>query len=290
MRNLNIRMKQALASLAVANFLVACNAGGSSSGSSPSGLATQPDSYSTAKAFADGSGIARSYKTETGGQLAATYYVANVSGSDINSTAIANFTNKTFLFNGTKGKYYSTTAIINGASRTVRLFEADNGETALVIGQNCTGACIAAIGDVPTSLPSGTYTYTGEVFGTSVGVTDVIDNGAETRQISTAPITLIANFTTNIVTMSGSSADGKMVFNNANLTIDPSNGQLSGTGSVSSPLSAGGSGNAWATEVYGSFHGAGASSVSGVVASTQQTETGPDNFVSTLQAAFSASR
>ena len=90
--------------------------------------------------------------------------------------------------------------------------------------------------------------------------------------------------------MSSTSDDGKMVANSDNLIINSDNGQFSGTGTVISPLSAGGSGNAWVADVFGSFHGTDATSVTGVVASTQQTETGPDNLTAEIQGVFSATR
>ena len=277
-------INKASAFLIVFIFINGCNGGGGSTSTNFSFV----DTYSTTKTYASGSGIARSYKNETSqpfDQKAATYYVSNISASDINSTAISNFTNKTLLANGNSGNYYSTVAMINVVQRTVHLFEADNGETGMMIGVNCTGACVVAFGESPRSLPSGTFTYNGDLFATNVGVTDEVVSSYQK-----APASLIANFIAGTATLSSTSDDGKMVANSDNLIINSDNGQFSGTGTVISPLSAGGSGNAWVADVFGSFHGTDATSVTGVVASTQQTETGPDNLTAEIQGVFSATR
>lgn len=265
-------------------ILSACGGGG---GGGPVEVSEPtPDTYTVQEVYNDGSGISRSTNTINGNELVGTYYLANVSSTDIDSNQVANFTRIAEVGSGTNGTYYTATATVNDQTVNVYLYEATNGENIVIAAEGCSGPCVAALGDAPSNLPTGTWTYTGDMVGWSEGVTDLSDPD----EYTVGPFTMAVNFNTGKASVSSTSNDGKAVLASNNLSVDMSTGQLTGDGTVVSPLAAGGSGNEWDVDINGSFHGNGATSVSGVIGSTQQTLVGPENQVGHINGAFSGTR
>lgn len=272
-------------SLVAVAALAGC--GGSNDGSATNPTTEGNDGLTTLKTYSDGSGFVGFRQTVNG-----TQYSGIILGGDVATTSYASFGSGNLaainlvrvvsIQSTAKGEYYSGIATIDNVQREVYLYKADNGEAYYMVGDSCIGPCIGAYGVAPTDIPSGTWIYSGDFIAVGEGEPLSSDN-------VTGTFTMSANFTSETADFSASNPDGSFVLSSNNATINTSTGTFNGTGSAISPGSAGGSGNEWDIDLYGSFHGAGATSVSGVTSSNLQTVTGPDGWVGHINGAFAGS-
>ena len=271
-------MLKVIAVVVVAS-LAAC--GGSNDGS-----ATNPteniDGLTALETYSDGSGFVGFRQTVNGTQYSGTILSGDVATASYASSGTANLDNVASIQSTAKGEYYSAIATVNNVQREVYVYVADNGEASYMVAESCIGPCIAAYGVAPTDLPSGTWTYQGDFIAVGEGTVDLSDSALGT-------FTMSADFTSKTADFSASIPSGKLLVLSNNATINTATGTFNGTGSAVSPGSAGGSGNEWDIDLYGSFHGAGATSVSGVASSNLQTVIGPENIVGHVNGAFAGS-
>lgn len=255
--------------------------GGSNDGSATNPITEVNDGLTILKTYSDGSGFVGFRQTVNGTQYSGTILGGDVATTSYASFGTANLDNVVSIQSTAKGEYSSAIATIDNVQRQVYVYEANNGEASYMVGDSCIGPCIGAYGVAPTDIPSGTWVYSGDFI--------ALGEGGNLSDSETGTFTMSANFTSETADFSASSPNGKLVFSSNNATINTSTGTFNGTGSAISPGSAGGSGNEWDIDLYGSFHGAGATSVSGVASSNLQTVTGPDNLVGHVNGAFAGS-
>lgn len=217
--------------------------------------------------YADGSGVVVLTETVNGTRVQTTSHIADVDNIDLSASTATVFTNVVSESSPSRGEYYTASATTNGTTRNILVYELDNGEALFALAEGCSGPCVTAGGIAPTSLPEGIWTYNGQFAGhfegTSTAASSIDPDGDVTR----GDFALVANFETSSAVFTAASTDTNDISSivAADLTIDNTSGELSGSGTA--VLS---DGNAWNVDMHGSFHGDDATSVSGVLNSTEQ--------------------
>ncbi len=233
--------------------LSACGGGGSLSS-----VSTGPQQVSLAS-FTDGFSVVR--RVDNNSNLASAATVSSVSTARVPTTVIPDedpfdiqVSQLDFLLTTASGEVYaSDTLVLNGDTYEVKMFLEDDSSTQLISALNTSDNKKWTIvsGDAPSNLPIGIATYSGQNL---IATTDNSVSGGGTFTMSVDfdddSGSLIATSTTASSTLTG------------NFTVDSSTGYFSGDNlTLNAPALSGGTSNAI---IYGSFHGNGASGVSGL--------------------------
>ncbi|WP_152594013.1 hypothetical protein [Thalassobacter stenotrophicus] len=230
----------------------------SACGSTTSSITSGPQQVSLAS-FADGFSVVR--RVDTNSNLASAATVSSVSTARVPTTVIPDedpfeiqVSQLELRLETASGKVYaSDTLVLNGDTYDVKMFLEDDSSTQLISALNTSDNKKWTIvsGDAPSNLPTGIATYSGQNL---IATTDNSVSGGGTFTMSVNfhedSGSLIATSTTANSTLTG------------NFTVDPSTGYFSGDNlTLNAPALSGGTSNAI---IYGSFHGSGASGVSGL--------------------------
>ena len=230
----------------------------SACGGTTSSIANGPQQVSLAS-FADGFSVVR--RVDTNSNLASAATVNSVSTARVPTTAIPNedpfeiqVSQLELLTTTASGKVYkSDSLVLNGDTYEVRMFLEDNSSTQLISALNTSDNKKWTIvsGDAPSNLPTGPVTYSGQNL---ISNTDNSNPGGGT-------FTMSVDFANNEGSLNATSTAANSSLT-GNFTVDPSTGYFSGDNlTLNAPALSGGTSNAI---IYGSFHGSGASGVSGL--------------------------
>ena len=208
--------------------------------------------------FTDGFSVVR--RVDTGGSLASAATVNTVSTARVPTTEIPEddpfkieVSDLTLLTTTANGKVYNGNVTLNGDVYSVRMFTEDNSSTQLISALNTADSKKWTIvsGDAPSNLPSGTATYTGQ---------NLISNTDNTNP-GGGSFTMSVNFSNNSGSLTATSTTANSSLSGS-FNIDPATGYFSGNNlTLNAPALSGGTSNAI---IYGSFHGNGATGVSGL--------------------------
>ena len=208
--------------------------------------------------FTDGFSVVR--RVDTGGSLASAATVNTVSTARVPTTEIPEddpfkieVSDLTLLTTTANGKVYNGNVTLNGDVYSVRMFTEDNSSTQLISALNTADSKKWTIvsGDAPSNLPSGTATYTGQ------NLTSNTDN----TNPGGGSFTMSVNFSNNSGSLTATSTTANSSLSGS-FNIDPATGYFSGNNlTLNAPALSGGTSNAI---IYGSFHGNGATGVSGL--------------------------
>lgn len=208
--------------------------------------------------FTDGFSVVR--RVDTGGSLASAATVNTVSTARVPTTDIPEddpfkieVSDLTLLTTTANGKVYNGNVTLNGDVYSVRMFTEDNSSTQLISALNTADSKKWTIvsGDAPSNLPSGIATYTGQ---------NLISNTDNTNA-GGGSFTMSVDFSNNSGSLTATSTTASSSLS-GNFNINPSTGYFSGNNlTLNAPALAGGTSNAI---IYGSFHGNGATGVSGL--------------------------
>jgi len=245
------------------------------------------------KTYNDGSGIIALTQTINGDRITTTSYVDDTAGAIFSVPGATNFSNVVNVSSRQKGEFYKATATANNTQTDVYYYELDNGEATFALGDGCTGPCAASDGDAPTSLLAGTWVYTGDFATVPTGTASTPVDLSDSDNISNGTFTLNADFTDASATISAandSSEDTIAILASNNIEINMRTGTFEGDGTLKSPSNLGGNGNEWDADIHGSFHGDEATSVSGVFATTVQTNRGIGSYLGHVSGAFAGTR
>lgn len=233
--------------------LSACGGGGSSSS-----VSTGPQQVSLAS-FTDGFSVVR--RVDNNSNLASAATVSSVSTARVPTTVIPDedpfdiqVSQLDFLLTTASGEVYaSDTLVLNGDTYEVKMFLEDDSSTQLISALNTSDNKKWTIvsGDAPSNLPTGTATYSGQNL---VSNTDNTNPGGGT-------FTMSVDFDNDTGSLNATSSTASSTLT-GNFTVDSSTGYFSGDDlTLNAPALSGGTSNAI---IYGSFHGSGASGVSGL--------------------------
>ena len=208
--------------------------------------------------FTDGFSVVR--RVDTGSSLASAATVNTVSTARVPTTEIPDddpfkiaVSDLTLLTTTANGKIYTGNVTLNGDVYSVRMFTEDNSSTQLLSALNTADSKKWTIvsGDAPSNLPSGMATYAGQ---------NLISNTDNTNP-GGGSFTMSVDFANNSGSLSAISTAASSSLSGS-FNIDPSTGYFSGNNlTLTAPALSGGTSNAI---IYGSFHGNGATGVSGL--------------------------
>lgn len=231
----------------------------SACGGTTSSITSGPQQVSLAS-FADGFSVVR--RVDTSSNLASAATVHSVSTARVPTTVIPDedpfdiqVSQLDFLLPTASGKVYaSDTLVLNGDTYEVKMFLEDDSSTQLISALNTSDNKKWTIvsGDAPSNLPTiGTANYSGQNL---IATTDNSVSGGGT-------FTMSVNFENDSGSLTATSTTASSTLT-GNFTVDPSTGYFSGDNlTLNAPALSGGTSNAI---IYGSFHGSGASGVSGL--------------------------
>lgn len=253
-----MEMKEKCLMVAALGFLAACGGGGGG-GAEPSTPQPANGNVTVLRVFADGSGIARATVSEN-----ASDSVVNVIGSNIESfrpsegSIISAGGESPSTFDGIDyersnefGDFYTGITEINGASVNVLIFvsESQQVEAGFVAGGGSSAAY--AGGDRVSNIPSGTYTYAG---------TNIVGN-RDGSAVEVGEFSMNVDFNNRVASISGQT-DRSAISGN-NIPVDVGTGSFAGNNLTLTNKS---NGQTFGATIDGSFHGNGATGVTGVYA------------------------
>lgn len=213
--------------------------------------------------FGDGGGVIRVTEPDADPSLAVSA-ISSSTGATVRTVRIANANSAAAAFNESDflvdfddlnvfltdslGDYYSGTATIAGQTATISAFKDRTAGTTIISAYDGSDKTVIASGTAVSNIPSGTYTYNG------TNLVARMDNSWQAR----GTFTMNVDFGAGTGTLSGNST-GTVTSINGSVSINTTTGEYSGTGlTIVSPD---GTTNA---KIYGSFHGNGATGVSGI--------------------------
>lgn len=208
--------------------------------------------------FTDGFSVVR--RVDTGSSLASAATVNTVSTARVPTTEIPDddpfkiaVSDLTLLTTTANGKIYTGNVTLNGDVYSVRMFTEDNSSTQLISALNTADSEKWTIvsGDAPSNLPSVIATYAGQ---------NLISNTDNTNP-GGGSFTMSVDFANNSGSLSAISTAASSSLSGS-FNIDPSTDYFSGNNLTLTAMAlSGGTSNAI---IYGSFHGNGATGVSGL--------------------------
>lgn len=232
-------------------LLSACGGGGGGGGTSAT-----LNGLTTLNTFSDGHGILR-VRDDDSNVVAMVPNIGTISGTvPATTTETVSVTALGVDTNGW-GRYYSMTATVNGvAVSTAAWLDSTSNALMLYSHFQSNPALVAAGGPALSNIPSGSYVYRGvNVFGTRAS------GGGWASDAGT--FTMSVNFDTGITDIvastpsNGGSPTSSLVHTNIPINLTAGTFQSS-----TATLSIGGA--TQSASVYGSFHGSGATGVSGI--------------------------
>lgn len=225
-------------------LLAAC--GGSSDGSAANPTVSAP---TVLKVFSDGAGIARVEATENGTTLSANVMSADVQAYSPDMLSAVDLSNVSFSSSNQYGSFYDGIITVNGLPAYLLIYQDDMGKVLLGYGETAYGNAAIAAGEKVSGIPTGTYVYNGtNVIGFRDG--SYFEDGTFAMNV---------NFSTGTASLSGSTPNSTI--GGTGISVNTSNGTFSG-----SNLTLSGNGLTSTASIYGNFHGAGATGVTGLYA------------------------
>ena len=234
------KLSKAATLVSAAILITACGGGGG--GGSSATLAGPSTSVLTT--FGDGSGVA---KIVNGGNV----FVgmgADVASLGTGPTVATDLSGLLLNSSNANGDLYTGTAVVNGISVSTTVFVDTTSNTTILYTFNNTGSVLAAGGAAVSSIPQGTFRYVGtNGFGRRNGTRTETGTFAMTVDFTNGSAALSGMTNTTTVAATGisvNSSTGAFQSSNVNIRFDGG-----------SPI---------AGSIYGNFHNAGATGVSGV--------------------------
>jgi len=272
------------------SVLASCGGGGAETLESFN-PATSDGLPSVIKKFSDGSGIVTLTDTVNGIRIQSTALVGDVNINNTSESLAVNYSGQQLQKQTASGAFYTAKMTVNNVQTDVILYLANDGTTAFGLADNCIGPCVVSGGIAPASLPQGTFIYTGDFAGIATGTANL---PSDISLATTGTFTMNANFTSGKASMAATlstTEDGGASLTANNMQIDSNTGQFNGSGSLVSLSRLGGTGSEWDADIYGSFNGLNAESVSGVFTTTSNTIDGGDGeYTGAVSGGFAGTR
>ena len=271
------------------SVLASCGGGGAETLESFN-PATNDGLPSVIKKFSDGSGIVTLTDTVNGIRIQSTALVGDVNINNTSESLAVNYSGQQLQKQTASGAFYTAKMTVNNVQTDVILYLANDGTTAFGLADNCTGPCVVSGGIAPASLPQGTWIYTGNFAAIATGTANI---PSDISLATTGTFTMNANFTSGKASMAAThgSGDGSASLTANNMLIDSKTGQFNGSGSLVSDSNLGGTGSEWNADIYGSFNGLNAESVSGVFTTTSNTIDGGNGaYTGAVSGGFAGTR
>jgi len=239
-------MKTVVLSLSAIALLTAC--GGSGDGRSSNPVAPPPTVLST---FGDGAGVARATATENGLSLVAHVMAADIQNFALDYSVAFDTSGVTYQGSNAYGNSYDGYVTANGVQLYLWVFEDNTGEVVMAYASSQYENRALVGGEMVSNIPSGTYVYNGTNI---IGLRDgsYFEDGTFAMNV---------NFGTGTASLSGSTASSTI--GGTGISVNTSTGNFSGTNLTLTANDGVNSYNIPAT-IHGSFHGAGATAVSGL--------------------------
>lgn len=239
-------MKTAVLSLSAIALLTAC--GGSGDGSSSNPVAAPPTVLST---FGDGAGVARATATENGVTVVGHIMAADIGNYELDYSVAFDASGLSFQGSNAYGNSYDGYVTVNGSPLYLWIFEDNSGEVVMAYAANQYENRALVGGELVSNIPSGTYIYNGtNVIGLRDG--SYFEDGTFAMNV---------NFTAGTASLTGSTASSTI--GGTGIAVNTSTGNFSGTNLT---LSANDGVNTYnlPAAIHGSFHGNGATAVTGL--------------------------
>ena len=246
------KLSQATTLLSAVVLITACGGGGGGTSATLAGPST-----SVLATFGDGSGVARVLATFGDGSGVAEIvndgYVFVGMVPDVNSvgsgpTVATDLSGVTHSSSNAYGDFYTGTAVINGISVSTTAFVDTTANTAILYVFNSNTSVLVAGGEAVSSIPQGTFKYVGT-------------NGLGRRDgtySETGTFAMTVDFTNGSAALSGSTNTSTVAA--IGISVNSSIGTFQSR-DVEIRL---GGGSPIIGSIYGNFHNAGATGVSGI--------------------------
>ena len=252
--------------LTSAVFLSGCGGGGTSVGGGGGTFdelpTSEPDEVQTSAIvldeFGDGGGIARVSTTSDGQTIVQTLIASDivVGTNEINANGLpqtaVDLAGLTFNRSNQYGDFYSGNITINGITTFVDVYE-DSRTNVFAIGGLQEGEVYASLlGDAPSNIPSGSFIYNGTNF-TSYRNGDFPEVGTFTMNV---------DFTAGTAALSGST--DTTAIGGTGIVVNTSNGTFTDGPNTVLTFTDSGFQTTYDALIDGSFHGSGATGVTGI--------------------------
>jgi len=233
------KLSQATTLLSAVVLITACGGGGGGTSATLAGPST-----SVLATFGDGSGVAK---------IVNDGYVFVGMGPDVNSvgsgtTVATDLSGVTSHSSNNYGNFYAGTAVVNGISVSTTVFVDTTANTAILYVFNSNASVLLAGGEAVSSIPQGTFKYVGT---NGLGRRDGTDS-------ETGTFAMTVDFTKGSAALSGSTNTSTVAA--TGISVNSSTGTFQSS-NVDIRLNGG---SPIVGSIYGNFHNADATGVSGI--------------------------